>query len=77
MLRSVGDEAVDIKAFIMGDDRKSLPDELISNSDHSSSHLFRFLPEPCVRSPAFSIEPAGIPRCDMERVLWYKRLRFG
>ena len=65
MLRSVGDEAVDI-SFIMGDDRKSLPDELVSNSDHSEFTWLSVLPEPCVCLPAFSIEPAGIPRCDVE-----------
>lgn len=33
MLRSVGDEAVDIH-FIIGNDCESLPDELVSDSDH-------------------------------------------
>ena len=33
MLRSVGDESVDI-LFIMGDNGKSLSDELVCDSDH-------------------------------------------
>ena len=33
LLRSVGDESVAI-CFIMGNDRKSLPDELVCYSDH-------------------------------------------
>ena len=45
MLRSVGDEAVNI-LLIMGDDRKSLPNELVSNSDHSEFTWLSVLPEP-------------------------------
>ena len=36
MLRSVGDESVDI-LFIMGDNGKSLSDELVCDSDHVGS----------------------------------------
>ena len=36
ILRSVGNKAVDI-LFVMGNDRKSLPDELVGYSDHGLS----------------------------------------
>ena len=66
MLMSVGDESVDID-FVMCDDRKSLPDELVSNSDHSEFTGLSVLPEPCVSVPALCIEPAGGPGGDIEK----------
>lgn len=41
MLRSVGDESVDI-LFIMGDNGKSLSDELVCDSDHGEFPGFPF-----------------------------------
>lgn len=64
-LRSVGDEAVDI-LFIMGNDRESLSDELVSNSDHSEFSGFSILPEPRICLPALCIEPGSSPRSDVE-----------
>ena len=45
MLRSVGDESVDI-LFIMGDNGKSLSDELVCDSDHGEFSRLPVLPEP-------------------------------
>ena len=66
MLRSVGDESVDI-LFIMGNDSESLPDELVCNSDHSEFTGFSVLPKPSICLPAFGIEPAGIPCGDIDK----------
>ena len=41
LLRSVGDESVDI-LFIVRDNSKSLPDELVCDSDHSEFSRFPF-----------------------------------
>ena len=41
MLRSVGDESVDI-LFIMGDNGKSLSDELVCDSDHGEFSSDRY-----------------------------------
>ena len=69
MLRSVGYESVDI-LFIMGDNGKSLSDELVCYSDHSEFTRLSVLPEPRVSLFALGIEPA-------REDLWYMRLRFG
>lgn len=66
MLRSVGYEAIDI-LFIMGDNGKSLPDELVCNSDHGEFTGLPVLPEPRVCFPTFSIEPAGSPCGHIEK----------
>lgn len=66
MLRSVGDESVDI-LFIMGNDSESLPDEFVSDSDHGEFSRFSILPEPRVCFPTFSIEPAGSPCSHIEK----------
>ena len=55
MLRSVGDESVDI-LFIMGDNGKSLSDELVCDSDHGEFSRLPVLPEPRVCFPTFSID---------------------
>lgn len=60
MLRSVGDEAVDI-GFILGDNSESLSDELVGDSNHGELSGLSVLPKPCVCLPALSIEPAGSP----------------
>lgn len=65
LLRSVGYESVDI-FFIVRDNSKSLPDEFVCDSDHGEFSGFSVLPKPSICLPAFSIEPAGIPRCDIE-----------
>ena len=54
MLRSVGDESVDI-LFIMGDNGKSLSDELVCDSDHGEFSRLPVLPEPRVCFPTFSM----------------------
>lgn len=59
-LMSVGDESVDI-LFIMRDNGKSLPDELVGNSDHSEFTGLSVLPEPRVRFFTLSIKPACWP----------------
>lgn len=64
MLGSVGYEAIDI-LFIMGNDRKSLPDELVCNSDHGEFSGLSVLPKPSICLPTFGIEPAGIPCGDI------------
>ena len=66
MLRSVGDESVDI-LFIMGDNSKSLSDELVCDSDHGEFSRLPVLPEPRVCFPTFSIEPAGSPCSHIEK----------
>ena len=66
MLRSVGDESVDI-LFIMGDNGKSLSDELVCDSDHGEFSRLPVLPEPRVCFPTFSIEPAGSPCSHIEK----------
>ena len=66
MLRSVGDESVDI-LFIMGNDSESLPDELVCDSDHGEFSRLPVLPEPRVCFPTFSIEPAGSPCSHIEK----------
>lgn len=66
ILRSVGDEAVYI-CFIMGNDRKSLPDELVGYSDHGKFTGLSVLPEPCVSLFALGIEPTGRPSGDIEK----------
>lgn len=65
MLRSVGDESVDI-LFIVCDNGKSLPDELVCDSDHGEFSGLSVLSEPRVSLSALSIEPAGRPCCDIE-----------
>ena len=65
MLRSVGDESVDI-LFIVRDNGKSLPDELVSDSDHGEFSGLSTLSEPRVSLSALSIEPAGRPCRDIE-----------
>ena len=66
ILRSVGNEAVDI-LFVMGNDRKSLPDELVGYSDHGEFSGLPVLPEPRVSLFALGIEPAGRPSGDIEK----------
>ena len=66
MLRSVGDESVDI-LFIMGNDSESLPDELVGDSDHGEFTGLPVLPEPRVCFPTFSIEPTGSPCGNIEK----------
>ena len=66
MLGSVGYEAIDI-LFIMGNDRKSLPDELVCNSDHSEFTGLSVLPEPRVSLFALGIESTGRPSGDIEK----------
>ena len=66
MLRSVGDESVDILS-IMGDNGKSLSDELVCDSDHGEFSRLPVLPEPRVCFPTFSIEPAGSPCSHIEK----------
>ena len=66
LLRSVGDESVDI-LFIMGDNGKSLSDELVCDSDHGEFSRLPVLPEPRVCFPTFSIEPAGSPCSHIEK----------
>lgn len=63
---SVGDESVDI-LFIMGDNGKSLSDELVCDSDHGEFSRLPVLPEPRVCFPTFSIEPAGSPCSHIEK----------
>ena len=65
LLRFVGNESVDI-FFVMGDNGKSLPDELVGDSDHGEFSRLSVLLEPCVCLPALSIEPAGCPSGDIE-----------
>lgn len=65
MLRSVGDESVDI-LFIMRDNGKSLPDEFVCDSDHGEFPGLSALSEPRVSLSALSIEPAGRPCRDIE-----------
>ena len=65
MLRSVGYEAVNI-LFIMRDNGKSLPDELVSDCDHSEFSRLSILPEPRVSLFALGIEPACRPCSDIE-----------
>lgn len=66
MLRSVGDESVDI-LFIMGDNGKSLSDELVCDSDHGEFSRLPVLPEPRVCLSTFGIEPAGSPCSHIEK----------
>ena len=66
LLMSVGDESVDI-LFIMGDNGKSLSDELVCDSDHGEFSRLPVLPEPRVCFPSFSIEPAGSPCSHIEK----------
>ena len=66
MLRSVGDESVDI-LFIMGNDSESLPDELVCDSDHGEFSRLPVLPEPRVCLSTFGIEPAGSPCSHIEK----------
>ena len=66
ILRSVGNKAVDI-LFVMGNDRKSLPDELVGYSDHGEFSGLPVLPEPRVSLFALGIEPAGRPSGDIEK----------
>ena len=66
ILRSVGNEAVDI-LFVMGNDRKSLPDELVGYSDHGEFSGLPVLPEPRVSLFALGIQPAGRPSGDIEK----------
>lgn len=66
MLRSVGDESVDI-LFIMGNDGESLPDKFVCDSNHGEFSGFSVLPEPRVCFPTFSIEPAGSPCSYIEK----------
>ena len=73
MLRSVGDESVDI-LFIMGDNGKSLSDELVCDSDHGEFSRLPVLPEPRVCFPTFTCWQSMQPH---REVLWYIHLRFG
>ena len=66
LLRSVGDESVDI-LFIVRDNSKSLPDELVCDSDHSEFSRFSVLPEPRIGLFALGIEPTGRPSGDIEK----------
>ena len=65
MLRSVGDESVDI-LFVIGNNRKSLPDEFVCDRDHGEFSGLSVLPESRVRFSALSIEPTGRPCGDIE-----------
>ena len=58
LLRSVGDESVDI-FFIVRNNSKSLPDEFICDSDHSEFSRLSVLPEPRISLFALGIEPTG------------------
>ena len=66
LLRSVGDESVDI-LFIVRNNSKSLPDELVCDSDHSEFSRFSVLPEPRIGLFAFPFISGGITlqRCGM------------
>lgn len=66
MLRSVGDEAVDI-LFVISDDRESLPDEFVRNGDHGEFSGLSVLPEPRVSFSALCVEPACRPSGDIEK----------
>ena len=66
MLRSVGDKSVDI-LFIVRDNSKSLPDELVCHSDHGKFSGLSVFPEPRVSLFALGIEPAGRPCGDIEK----------
>ena len=66
MLRSVGDESVDI-FFIVRNNSKSLPDEFICDSDHSEFSRLSVLPEPRISLFALGIEPTGRPSGDIEK----------
>ena len=65
LLRSIGDESVNIH-FIVRDNCKSLPDELVCDSDHGEFPRLSALPEPCVGLSALSIESAGRPCRDVK-----------
>ena len=65
LLRSVGDESVDI-LFIMRDNGKSLPDEFVGDCDHGELSGLSVLPEPRVSLFALSIKPAGRPRSNVK-----------
>ena len=65
LLMSVGDKSVNI-LFVVGYDSKSLPDELVCDSDHGKFTGLSVLPEPRVSLFALGIEPAGIPCSDIE-----------
>ena len=66
LLRSVGDESVDI-FFIVRNNSKSLPDEFICDSDHSEFSRLSVLPEPRISLFALGIEPTGRPSGDIEK----------
>ena len=66
MLKPIRDKSVDI-LFIMGDNGKSLSDELVCDSDHGEFSRLPVLPEPRVCFPTFSIESAGSPCSHIEK----------
>ncbi len=51
----------------MRDNSKSLPDELVCDSDHSEFSRFSVLPEPRIGLFALGIEPTGRPSGDIEK----------
>jgi hypothetical protein len=54
ILRSVGNKAVDI-LFVMGNDRKSLPDELVGNSNDGDFPRLAVRPQSVVTGSAFLV----------------------